>query len=126
MINTKFEAYKIQREINRSGYKITFQRNLKNEFNEDEDRPITIGSIKGLYHEDNSHVSMTMGETTLYRTKKIPMFLCLFSDVDSLKLLPGDFVFINNKKFIFTKSVNIQEWNIICDLSFEEVDNGGK
>ena len=49
------------------------------------------------------------------------MILCLY-DNDILKI--NDFVIINNKTFKVTGVTNIQEWNIICDISLEVVDNG--
>lgn len=123
MINTQFEAYKIKRELKRSGIDYEFKRSVVNDFGEPVGEPIVVGTIRGLYHEQNSSVQVTTGDTTQVRTKKIPMILCLYEDAASLVLQVGDELKINNKILKVTGVVNIQEWNIIADISLEVVDN---
>ena len=123
MINTQFEAYKIKRELKRSGIDYEFKRFNVNDFGEPVGEPIVVGTIRGLYHEQNSSVQVTTGDTTQVRTKKIPMILCLYEDAASLVLQVGDELKINNKTLKVTGVVNIQEWNIIADISLEVVDN---
>ena len=118
MINTQFEAYKIKRELKRSGIDYEFKRSGVNDFGEPVGEPIVVGTIRGLYHEQNSSVQVTTGDTTQVRTKKIPMILCLYE-----VLQVGDELKINNKTLKVTGVVNIQEWNIIADISLEVVDN---
>ena len=124
MINTRFEAYKLKRELKRSGIDYEFQRLGVNDFGERSGELVPIGVIRGLYHEENSNIQITTGDTTRVRTKKIPMILCLFDDAASLALKIDDFLFINKKKFKVTGIVNIQEWSIISDISLEVVDDG--
>lgn len=123
MINTKFEAYKIKRELKRSGIEYEFKRANKNDFGEPDGELMSIGKLKGIYHEQNSNVQITTGDTTQVRTKKIPMILCLYKDAASLVLRVGDAIKINEKTFKVTGIVNIQEWNIIADISLEVIDN---
>lgn len=123
MINTQFEAYKIKRELKRSGIDYEFKRSGVNDFGEPVGEPTEVGTIRGLYHEQNSSVQVTTGDTTQVRTKKIPMILCLYEDAASLVLQVGDELKINNKTLKVTGVVNIQEWNIIADISLEVVDN---
>ena len=123
MINTQFEAYKIKRELKRSGIDYEFKRSGVNDFGEPVGEPIAVGTIRGLYHEQNSNIQVTTGDTTQVRTKKIPMILCLYEDADRLVLHVGDELKINNKTLKVTGVVNIQEWNIIADISLEVVDN---
>lgn len=123
MINTQFEAYKIKRELKRSGIDYKFKRSGVNDFGEPVGEPIVVGTIRGLYHEQNSNIQITTGDTTQVRTKKIPMILCLYEDAASLVLQVGDELKINNKTLKVTGVVNIQEWNIIADISLEVVDN---
>lgn len=124
MINTRFEAYKIKRELKRSGIDYKFKRPGVNDFGEPVGEPVVIGTIRGLYHEQNSSVQITTGDTTQVRTKKIPMILCLYEDTARLALQVGDTVTINDKTFKVTGVVNIQEWNLISDISLEVVDSG--
>lgn len=124
MINTRFEAYKIKRELKRSGIDYEFKRTEKNKFGESTEELKDVGTLKGLYHEQNGTIQVTTGETTQFRTKKVPMILCLYEDTASLVLQVGDIVKINGKTFKVTGVINIQEWNLISDISLEVVDNG--
>lgn len=56
MINTQFEAYKIKRELKRSGIDYEFKRSGVNDFGEPVGEPTVVGTIRGLYHEQNSSV----------------------------------------------------------------------
>lgn len=121
MINTKFEAYKLRRELKRVGIDFEFKRAVLNEFKEPTNENSSIVTLTGLYHEQSTSVSVTTGETTQTRTKKTPMILCLHEDTKLIKL--GDFIEMNSKKMKVTGIVNIQEWNIISDISLEVVDD---
>lgn len=122
MVNTKFEAYKLRRELKRIGKEYEFKRAKLNDFKEPTKDSVAAGKLTGLYHEQNSNVSVTTGDTTQTRTKKVPMILCLYEDAKFLKM--DDIVKINSKTFKVTGVVNIQEWNIIADISLEVIDNG--
>lgn len=124
MINTAFEAYKVRREIKRSGRIFSFARPKLNDFKEPTEEQSEIGEIRGIYHEQSSHVKVTTGDTTQIRSKKIPMILCLYNDVELIGLKMDDRVSINGKTYKVTGVVNIQEWNIIADVSLEVVDDG--
>jgi len=121
MINKQFEAYKIKREIRRSGETYTFMRPSLNEFGEPSGDETEVGSLRGLYHEQNSNVQLTTGDTTQIRTKKLPMILCIYEDAKTLNLQLGDKLYLNDRILKVVSLVNIQEWNIIGDLSLEEV-----
>lgn len=141
MLNTKFEAYKVRRELKRSGKDYFFRRQAKNRFGEPSkefewktDSVFVDGilynisvsdvlyKVRGLYHEQNSNVQLVPGETTQARTKKIPMLLCIYDDVKELK--PGDVTVINGKSFVVAGIVNVQEWGIVGDVSLEVFDDG--
>lgn len=95
-----------------------------NDFKEPTEEETKIGELQGLYHEQSSHVKVTTGDTTQIRSKKIPMILCLYDDFVMLDLKMGDKVKINGKTYKVTGVVNIQEWNIIADVSLEVIDVG--
>lgn len=124
MINKKFEAYKIGREIKRSGQAYEFKRNYPNEFGEPVPDEKVVGKVNGLYHEENSNIQIQTGDAVQYRTKKIPMILCLYEEVKGLELKPGDFVCIGKEKYKVTGFVDIQNWNIVADISLEVIDSG--
>ena len=121
MINTKFEVYKIQRELNRSGIVVDFLRQETNKFKEPIGEPKKIGSILCIYHEQNGRIKISTGDTTQVRTKKVPMLLCLHSDVSQVNVQVGDQVKLNGKTFNVTGVINIQEWNLVADISLEVV-----
>lgn len=123
MINNRFEAYKVKRELVRSGNMYEFRRTESNEFGEPDGESHIIGSVLGLYHEQNSNIQITTGDTTQIRTKKIPMILFLFDDLHHLGLKTGDFVMINGRKFNVAGIVDVQEWQIALDVSLELVDD---
>lgn len=124
MINTKFEVYKIQRELNRSGIVVDFLRQETNKFKEPIGEPKKVGSILCIYHEQNGCIKISTGDTTQVRTKKVPMLLCLYSNVSRVNVQVGDQVKLNGKTFNVTGVVNIQEWNLVADISLEVVDVG--
>ena len=122
MVNTKFEAYKLRRELKRSGKEYEFKRAKLNKFKEPTGESEFAVKLFGLYHELNSYVVASTGDTTRTRTKKTPMILCLYEDAATLKV--DDFVEINSKKMKVTGIVNIQEWSVIADISLEVIDDG--
>lgn len=127
MINTRFEAYKIKRELKRSGNTYNFKRHKLNKFKEPVGDEIDVGNLLAIYHELSGsvagYVRITTGDTTQIRSKKEPMLLCLYEDATSLNLQIGDTVKINSKIHKVTGIINIQGWNIIADVSLEVVDN---
>lgn len=133
MINTQFEAYKIWREVKRSGRSFTFKRPAKNQFGEQalpQDNNWVEGKdnmvLKGLYHEQNEYISVITGDTTQTRTKKSRMILCLWEHVSELGIQAGDLLQIGDNKWLkVTGVLNIQEWSIIGDISLEVLDGDG-
>lgn len=124
MVNNKFEVYKVKRELKRSGRDYEFTRPKVNDFGEPSDEEESIGILRGLYHEKSEHIMVSMSDTTQVRTKKVPSILCLYEDATSLALVIGDRVKLNGKTMKVTGVVDIQEWNLIADVSLEVVDNG--
>ena len=132
MIDTKFEAYKLKRILKRSGTDFVFKRAMQNEFGEPEGDKLEVATLRGLYHETNSYMTNTVGDSATTRTKKQPMILCLCEDIESLDLRQGDETTIplrgpqmTSKTLKYVGCVDIQNWGIIADLSLEEVDEGG-
>ena len=124
MLNRKFEAYKITREIKRSGIEYEFKKQELNEFKESVGELKSIGKIKGLFHELrlDGRITLTSTDNAQTRFKKLPAILCLYEDAAILNLKIGDFVIINNKTFKIVDVSNIQEWNIIADIHLEVND----
>lgn len=124
MINNKFEVYKLKRELKRSGKDYEIRRQMKNEFGEPTEEYEVAGVIRGLYHETSEHILVSMTDTTQVRTKKVPSILCTYEDAELTRPLIGDQTTVNGKIMKITGTVNVQEWNLITDISLEVVDYG--
>lgn len=130
MINTKFEAYKLKRELKRSGKIYKIERYSVNEYGEPvKNSTSKIGEFKGLYHEQNGYMQMSTTDTTQVISKKMPMIMCLYEDVNNLNLKVDDVIMIGEqgKNIDFTEHrvtgiTNIQNWGIIADISLEPVE----
>nr|UVY52224.1 MAG: hypothetical protein [Bacteriophage sp.] len=133
MINTKFEAYKLKRELKRSGKTYKIGRYSVNEYGEPIKGSINstscVGKFRGLYHEQNGYMQMSTTDTTQIISKKIPMIMCLYDDIKELNLKIDDVIMIGeqDKSIDFTEHritgiTNIQNWGIIADISLEPVE----
>lgn len=130
MINTKFEAYKLRRELKRSGKTYKVERYGVNGYGEPvKNATSKVGEFKGLYHEQNGYMQMSTTDTTQIISKKIPMIMCLFDDIKELNLKIDDVIMIGeqDKNIDFTEHritgvTNIQNWGIIADISLEPVE----
>lgn len=69
-----------------------------------------------------------------YRTEKTPQLLVPYEDFyfknesgedEFQQVKVGDTVNWNGRLLRVTGVLNVQEWNLLMDISFEEVDNGG-
>lgn len=126
-VNLEFEAYKIAREIKKSGVHNVFYREQKNEFGEPAEgveTRLTIGALNSLYHEQSGYVQIAVADGVQYRTKKLPMLMSLYEDVKYLGLQVGDYCVIDNRKYKITNILNLYNWDILCDLSLEVFDDG--
>lgn len=116
------EWWKIKREIETHGNCYDIYRNVLDEYGEATGKSVKITTIQGLFHISGSYVSRETKEGTETRTKRSPMLLCLWEDTEEVQ--NKDIVVINNQKFIIINKRNINEYNIVCDMSLEEVLNG--
>jgi len=138
MVNNRFVLYQVKREIRRSGVKMKFFRQEKNKFGEPGE-PVFFHEFKGMYHEHAPHMLDTFrvltGQTAAsYRTEKTPQLLVPYEDFyfknesgedEFQQVKVGDTVNWNGRLLRVTGVLNVQEWNLLMDISFEEVDNGG-
>lgn len=131
MANLRFETHKLERELMRSGVEYTFYRKTMNKFKEKSGEEEKVCSILGIYHESNSYVTKTNGDFGVTTTKKQPQLLCLARDFTKSNVEMNDLVYVtqlspssNQKTLKLVGWVDIGNWGIVVDLSFEEVSNG--
>ena len=60
MINTKFEAYKIHRELKKIGKEYEFYRAKLNDFKEPTNDEEFVCKLLGLYHEQSGNISILL------------------------------------------------------------------
>lgn len=130
MINTRFELYKLKRELRRSGSDFVFYRRMKNEFGAPVGERVRVLKVRGLYHETNSYKTITTSDGSVTVTEKSPMLLCTVESLKDSNLSIGDFVdvvdnvFGDKKTMKFVGVIDILDFGIIADISLEVVDDG--
>jgi len=130
MINTRFELYKLKRELRRSGSDFVFYRRMKNDFGAPVGERVKVLKVRGLYHETNSYKTITTSDGSVTVTEKSPMLLCTVESLKGSNLSIGDFVdvsdnvFGDKKTMKFVGVIDILDFGIIADISLEVVDDG--
>ena len=144
MINNRFVLYQVKREIKRNGRTMEFLRAEENEFGEPTDEKKPICTYKGLFHEHNPHMldsyKIMTGQTLgWYTGEKYPQLMVPYEDFwfdkeiineqgepeivkDCVRV--GDEVNWNGRIIRVTGVSNVEEWNLLYDISFEEVEDG--
>lgn len=135
MINNRFVLYQVKREIKRNPTKMKFYRRELNEFGEPDGEPKFLCEYTGLYHEHNPHMldsyKILTGQTLgTYTGDKFPQIMVPYEDFwikdgdKTIGVQKGDEVNWNGRLLRVTGISNVQEWNLLYDISFEEVDDG--
>jgi len=129
----RFELYKLQTALKHSGKTFIFYRFRKNVYNEPSQEYSQVLSIRGLYHETIAPIAESTESAGITRSvragsTKVPKILCkseaLRGTSTTAGLQQGDFTIINSKRFFVTGVSNIQEQNIIADISMRLQDVG--
>lgn len=114
------ELHKVTREIATHGKNYTFLRDKVDKYGETIDDEIeTVCTANGIFHTSKIYVSKVAKDATTSHTKGSPMLMLRYADSYGIK--QNDYVFINNKKFKVVDVNDIQEYNIVVDISLDEV-----
>lgn len=116
-----FEANKIKRCVNTVGTLFDFNRKAKNLFGEFDNDAVQIISLKGVYHQQSSHISVSESTGTRTKSKPIPMILTTWELFEAEPILLDDTVVLNDKKYLVNGVTNIQEGNYGADISLEVI-----
>ena len=139
MINNRFVLYQVKREIKRNPTKLKFYRKELNKFGEPTGELILFREYIGMYHEHAPHMLdsyriLTAQTGGISRTEKMPQIMVPYEDFYFMnengervwhEVKIGDVVDLNGRTLRVTGVLNVQEWNLLMDISFEEVDEGG-
>lgn len=115
------ELCKVSREIQRNGDRADVYEVILDEDGEYKDKSKT-GSISVLFHITKGFVSQSIGDATVSRSKGQPAFLMTFSEAE--KIEAGNIALYNGKYYRVVEKNNIQEYNIVVDVSLEVFDDG--
>lgn len=127
----EFERAKVKSAIKRIGETFEFKRFELDEMNEktgefvkDKNDKEIVMNMQGIYHEGTSYVQRTTSESSVTRTKKQPMILCLMSDIVNAGIRVNDVMIKNGLQYEVINISDIQNLNVIADISLEVLDNG--
>ena len=113
------ELHKVVREINTHGDIYTFYRKKKDKYGEDtkENETFANNVINGLFHLSKGYSTKSVSDGTETHSKGQPMLLA--EHKKALNIKKNDIVFINEKMYKVVDKNNIQEYNILTDISLE-------
>lgn len=121
----QFEEAKLARAIRVYGNSFNFSRPIMDEFKELTGKTAPILTVQGIYHEQVSHLTLTVEDRGAVPTKVQPYIMALAKDVlDSTGkalLQQGDTVEYKGHNFKVVGITNLSLVDIVCDISLEEV-----
>lgn len=110
------QAYMIKKLLECNGFNCAFSRIGKDYFGEDT-KEEEVCNCKGLYHESNGYLSITLKEAGKVSTEKQPKLLVLYTT----DLKNGDTVAINGSKYKVIGIDDLGNLRLCLDLSLEVV-----
>lgn len=113
------EQKAIEREITRNGSTYIVKRNKVDKYGEPTQEVEEVTTLRGLFHISKGFVTKNTSDGSQTKTKGQPMILALLEECETIQ--NGDFVVINGNIYKITDKNNIEEYNIIADISLEVV-----
>ena len=113
----QIELTKVKREITRHGIKFSVYREIKDSYNEGTGKFNFVIESIGLYHIQKGYVTRKISDGGEVTQKGSPKLMLIFDDCVSIN--NDDIIVINETAFAVRDKNNIEELNIICDLSLE-------
>lgn len=113
------EQKAVEREISRNGSTYTVKRNKVDKYGEPTQEVEEVTTLRGLFHISKGFVIKNTSDGSQTKTKGQPMILALWEECETIQ--NGDFVVINGNIYKITDKNNIEEYNIIADISLEVV-----
>lgn len=111
---------KIIKAINKMPTKAIVKRVGVNEFGEPSDEENIVCKVIGLYHEGSSSISqITKDKGVIIKDKE--QYLMVVCDEDTVKIKQGDFMYLDDNKFIIQDLGNQNRMNIYFDLKLGKV-----
>lgn len=116
----KMELHKVLREIQIHGTEYTFFRKKVDKYGEPtKEEPEQIVKAQGLFHVSKGYVTQNIQDGTKTHSKGQPMLMVAYENVGEIKT--DDFFITNGNRYKVVEKNNIQEYNIVTDISLELV-----
>ncbi len=116
------ELHKVKREIQIHGDKYTVYKQKTDRYGETTSDIEEIQKVSGLFHITKGYTAQTISDGTKIKAKAQPMLMVCMEDSEQIE--NGMFVIINNNRYNIVDKNNIQEYNMVVDLSLELVQDG--
>ena len=122
-LRLRMELHKVLREIQIHGTEYTFFRKKVDKYGEPtKEEPEKIGNVRGLFHVSKGYITQNIQDGTSVHSKGQPMLMVAYENVGEIKT--DDFFITNGNKYKVVEKNNIQEYNIVTDISLELVLDG--
>lgn len=118
----QIELNKVKREIKTHGRSYEVKRTILNNYGEDTDEQRSITEVQGLFHTEKGYMTKSVSDGSKTHSKGKPKLMIAYDD--SVLIKNGDTIQINENIYKIIEKSNIQEFNIVCDISMELVLNG--
>lgn len=116
------ELHKVKREIQIYGDEYTVYKQKTDSYGETTSDIEEIQKVSGLFHITKGYTAQTISDGTRIKAKAQQMLMVCMED--SKQIENGMFIVVNNNRYNIVDKNNIQEYNIVVDLSLELVQNG--
>ena len=113
------EKKAVEREITKNGSTYTVKRSKVDKYGEPTQEVEEVTTLRGLFHISKGFIIKNTSDGSQTKTKGQPMILALWEECETIR--NGDFVVINGNTYKITDKNNIEEYNIIADISLEVV-----
>lgn len=113
------EKKAVEREITKNGSTYTVKRNKVDKYGEPTQEVEEVTTLRGLFHISKGFIIKNTSDGSQTKTKGQPMILALWEECETIQ--NGDLVVINGNTYKITDKNNIEEYNIIADISLEVV-----
>lgn len=113
------EKKAVEREITKNGSTYTVKRSKVDKYGEPTQEVEEVTTLRGLFHISKGFIIKNTSDGSQTKTKGQPMILALWKECETIR--NGDFVVINGNTYKITDKNNIEEYNIIADISLEAV-----
>lgn len=113
------QRHKLAKSIDHYGRTYTFTRQKHNDFGEPEGPPEDVLTIKGLWHETQSYITLASSEGSVVRSKPSPQIMVLWEG--DFPLRQGDLLEYRNYTYKVTGFHDPTNLGIALDISLEVV-----